>query len=140
LEAELAFFLAKTEPSVYSFGDLEREGATVWDGVTNNLALMNIRSMKTGDECMIYHSGDECAVVGIARVTRGAYPDPNQRNEKLVVVRLESVKRLRKPVTLAELKGRDEFKDFDLIRLPRLSVMRVPEKFWKIILEMSERD
>jgi predicted RNA-binding protein with PUA-like domain len=134
----LAFFLLKTEPSVYSFADLTREGETVWDGVTNNLALKNIRLMRTGDSCFIYHSGDERAVIGIARVVKSAYPDPKKRDEKSAVVKLEAVSALKRPVSLSEMKRRSELRSFDLIRLPRLSVIAVPKKIWDLILELSK--
>ncbi len=136
----MAFFLLKTEPSVYSFDDLAREGETVWDGVTNNLALKNIRLMQTGDSCFIYHSGDERAIVGIAKVIKSAYPDPKERDESLAVVKLKAVSKLKKPVSLSELKGQSELKSFDLIRLPRLSVIEVPKAIWDLILELSKRE
>lgn len=134
----MAHFLLKTEPSTYSFGDLARDGETVWDGVTNNLALKNIRGMKAGDTCLIYHSGAEKAVMGIAKIIRGAYPDPQKDDDKLVVVRIKAVKKLTKPVPLSFLKARKELSAFDLIRLPRLSVMSVPDTVWDMILGMSE--
>ncbi len=136
----MAHFLLKTEPSGYSFDDLVREGETVWDGVTNNFALKNMRTMKAGDTCLIYHSGDEKAAVGIAKVTRQGYPDPKKRDDKLTVVNLKAVKKLRNPVTLASLKERKEFAEFHLIRIPRLSVMSVPDEIWEMILKMSEEE
>ncbi len=134
----MAYFLLKSEPSAYSFADLSLEGETVWDGVTNNLALKNIRLMRPGDSCFIYHSGDERAIVGIAKVVKSAYPNPKKRDEKLAVVNIKAVSKLKRPVSLSELKTRSELKSFDLIRLPRLSVMEVPKKTWDLILELSK--
>ncbi len=133
-------FLLKTEPSVYSFEDLSREGEAVWDGVTNNLALKNLRSMEFGDECLIYHSGNKKAVVGIAKVSKSPYPDPRKRDEKLSVVSLKPVRKLKRPVLLSELKSCKELENFDLIRLPRLSVMRVPEIVWRLIDKLSREE
>lgn len=134
----MAFFLLKTEPTDYSFADLSLEGETIWDGVTNNLALKNIRLMRAGDSCFIYHSGDQRAIVGIAKVIESAHPDPKKRDDKLDVVKIKAVSNLKRPVPLSEMKTRSDLKSFDLIRLPRLSVMAVPERIWAIILEMSK--
>src|SRR2546423_12607696 len=98
-------WLFKTEPSEYSFADLEREQKTVWDGVTNNLALKNLREVRLGDEILIYHSGDEKAIVGLAEAISDAYPDPREDDEKLVVVNIKPKRRLARPVTLAEIKA-----------------------------------
>lgn len=134
----MALFLLKTEPTVYSFDDLALEGETPWDGVTNNLALKTLRSMKAGDDCFIYHSGEERAIVGIAKVTRSGYPDPKKKDRKLTVVDIMAVSRLAKPVSLAKLKSVKGIGDFDLIRLPRLSVMEVPERVWDLITKLSK--
>ncbi len=132
--------MLKTEPQTYSFDNLLNEGECVWDGVTNNLALKNIRAMKAGDRCLIYHSGSEKAVVGEAVVARDPYPDPKKHDGKLVVVNLKPVSKLRNPVSLAILKRRKELRDFDLIRLPRLSVMSLSAEVWKLIFEMSKEE
>ncbi len=134
----MAHFLLKTEPADYSFEDLTREGETVWDGVTNNLALKNLRLMNAGDDCLIYHSGSEKAIVGIAIVTRPGYPDPTKDDGKLTVVDIKASKKLRKPVPLSSLKGIKDLAGFDLVRLPRLSVMPVPDNVWKLLLKISE--
>lgn len=118
-------WLLKTEPSDYSFGDLERERVTTWDGVANPLALRHLREMRTGDEIVVYHTGSERAAVGLARATRGAYADPGSSDLRLVVVELEPVRRFARPVTLALIKADNAFAGIDLIRLPRLSVMPV---------------
>ncbi|HEX4950232.1 MAG TPA: EVE domain-containing protein [Blastocatellia bacterium] len=126
-------WLFKTEPDVYTYDDLEQEKKTVWDGVNNNLALKNLREVRLGDEVLIYHSGDEKAIVGIAEAISDAYPDPNEADEKVVVVNLKPKRRLSRPVTLHEIKAIDELSDFDLVRLPRLSVMPVSAAQWDIL-------
>jgi predicted RNA-binding protein with PUA-like domain len=134
----LAHFLLKTEPSDYSFDDMMHEGETVWDGVTNNLALKNIRLMKAGDDCLIYHSGDDKTIVGIGIVIRHGYPDPKKGDAELTVVDIKASKRLKRPVPLSSLKGIKDLARFDLIRLPRLSVMPVPDNVWKVLMKISE--
>jgi len=126
-------WLLKTEPSTYSFDTLEKEGRAVWDGVANPVALKHLRSMAAGDQALIYHTGAEKQVVGVAKVTRGGYPDPQRDDPKLVVVDLAPVRRVR-PVTLAAIKADSRFADWELVRLPRLSVMPVsPERFKLIV-------
>src|SRR5687767_9978551 len=97
-------WLVKTEPGTYSYDDLEREGRAVWDGVTNPVALRNLRAMKVGEPVAVYHTGDEKAVVGLAEVVRDAYPDP-KKGGRLVVVDLQAKGRLAAPVTLATIKS-----------------------------------
>jgi predicted RNA-binding protein with PUA-like domain len=130
-------WLFKTEPSSYSFQQLQNDRKTVWDGVKNNLALKNLKDIQKGDEILIYHTGDEKAVVGAARALSGAYPDPGKKDPKLLVVDIEPVKALPRPVTLAEVKGNSKLKNFDLARLPRLSIMKVSDEQWKSIEEMA---
>jgi predicted RNA-binding protein with PUA-like domain len=129
-------WLFKTEPSTYSLQDLEHKpDGDVWDGVANALALKHLREVRAGDRVLVYHTGSEKAVVGIAKVTRAAYPDPKQADQKIVVVDLKAEARLTKPVPLADLKKELRYADFALIRLPRLSVMPVPADLWQDILE-----
>ncbi len=132
-------WLLKTEPSTYSFQQLQKDKRTVWDGVKNNLALKHLSGVKKGDWILIYHTGDEKAAVGIARALSGAYPDPGKKDPKLLVVDIEPVKALRRPVTLSEMRGNSRLGKFDLLRLPRLSVMPVSEEQWKVIEEMAGR-
>ena len=132
-------WLFKTEPSTYSWADLERDRRTVWDGVKNALALKHLAAVATGDEVLIYHTGDEKAAVGIAKVVRGAYPDPKQKDVRLVVVDLQPVKALARPVALGEMRANRELAGFDLLRLPRLSVMPVSAEQWAVIMEMARR-
>lgn len=134
----MAYWLLKTEPSTYAFADLVRDKKTVWDGVSNNLALKHIRSMHKGDAVFVYHSGDEKAIVGIAEVASDPYADPTQNNPKLAVVDLKPKEALKSPVTLAEIKARREFAEFPLVRIPRLSVMPVTAAQWNLLLAMSK--
>ena len=133
----MAYWLLKTEPSTYSFSDLERDARTTWDGVTNNLALKHLRSMSKGDLAFIYHTGDEKAIVGIAEIVSNPYPDPKQKDPKIVVVDLKKSGRLNTSVPLAAVKSKKEFSDFLLTRMPRLSVMPVTPAQWKSLLAMA---
>ena len=131
-------WLFKSDPETYSFYDLEREGKTVWDGVSNNLALKHLRSVGKGDSVLIYHTGEERAIVGIAEVLTDAYPDPKQKDSRLVVVDIKAVKKLRRPVSLDEIKKQASLKDFALVRLPCLSVMPVSESQWTELLAVAK--
>ncbi len=133
------YWILKTEASMYSFDDLRRARHAVWDGVKNPLALKHIRSMQPGDEVLIYHSGDEKAVVGRARVTTVAYPDPKKKDPKLVVVELAAGARLPAPVPLSVIKTSPVFKDLALVRMPRLSVVPATAMQWKRLLQLSRR-
>ncbi len=126
-------WLFKTEPNEYSYNDLETEKKAVWDGVSNNLALKNLREVRLGDEVLIYHSGDEKAIVGIAEAITDAYPDPKEIDEKIVVVNVKPKRRLPHPLTLSEIKSLESLSDFDLVRLPRLSVMPVSPAQWDVL-------
>jgi len=117
------YWIVKTEPSTYSYDDLAGQKTTVWDGVKNNLALKHLRQMKPGDRVLVYHTGDEKAVVGVAEVASEPYPDPKQADPKLTVVKLKAGERLPRPVPLAEIKGDRAFADLGLVRMGRLSVM-----------------
>jgi predicted RNA-binding protein with PUA-like domain len=123
----MKYYLAKTEPSVYSIDDLERDGTTVWDGVTNPQAVKAIRAMRAGDRVYIYHSGGVSAVVGIAKVKTAGREDP--KNPKSAVADLEYEGRVDPPVTLAEIKQSGKFNDWALVRQGRLSTMEVPDSF-----------
>lgn len=132
-----AHWLLKTEPSTYSFDRLLKEGSAVWDGVRNNLALTYLRQMKAGDRVLIYHSGAEKAVVGQARISRAAYPDPAQHDPKLVVVDVAPEARLPKPLALAAIKADPPLAELPLIRQSRLSVMPVTTEQWKRLLALA---
>jgi predicted RNA-binding protein with PUA-like domain len=130
-------WLVKEEPTHYSFDQFFEERGTVWSGVRNPLAQKHLRAMKKGDRVFYYHTGNEKAVVGIATVSAAPYPDPADKTGKLVVVELAPERKLKRPVTLAEIKATGRFTDFALVRLPRLSVMPVTEEQWKAIEEMA---
>lgn len=130
-------WLLKTEPGTYSFDDLTRDRTTRWDGVTNPVALKNIRAMNKGDLALIYHTGDEKAVVGIAEIISDPYPDPRAGDPKIVVIDIAAKKRLKRPVTLSQIKAKKSFADFELVKYARLSVMPVKESYWKEILKMA---
>jgi len=134
-----AKWLFKSDPDTYSFDHLERDRRTVWDGVSNNLALKHLRSVRRGDQALIYHTGDERAVVGLAEVVSDAYADPKQKDPRLVVVDLEARERLARPVSLDEIKKQAALKNFDLVRLPRLSVMPVSEAQWNAIVKLAKK-
>jgi predicted RNA-binding protein with PUA-like domain len=123
----MSYFLAKSEPGVYSIDDLERDKRTTWDGVTNAQAVNVIRSMRPGDRVFIYHSGGVSAIVGLATVRSEPRDDP--KNPKSAVVDLEYAGRIDPPVTLAEIKQAPQFADWSLVRQSRLSTMAAPEKF-----------
>ena len=130
-------WLFKEEPTHYSFDDFLRDKKTVWSGVKNALAQKHLRSVKKGDRVFFYHTGDERAVVGIARAAGDAYPDPKDPSGKLAVVDIVPVKKLPRPVTLAEIKADKSFRDFPLVRISRLSVMPVSDKEWARIEKLS---
>ena len=121
------YFLAKSDPETYSLEDLERDGRTAWDGVTNPQAVRAIQEMRPGDKVFIYHSGGGSAIVGLARVV--SEPRPDSKNPKSAVVDFEFIKRLEEPVTLAEIKASGLFNDWALVRQGRLSTMAVPDSF-----------
>ncbi len=129
-------WLLKTEPSAYSFAQLQRDQRAVWDGVKNPMALKHLSQIQKGDRLLIYHTGDEKAVVGIATALSAAYPDPKKRDPKLLVFDLAPVSELRRPVTLAEIKANPNFSRWELVRLPRLSVMPVSREYWAEIERM----
>jgi len=132
-------WLMKSDPDTYSFANLERDGQTRWDGVSNNLALKHLRSAHKGDAVLIYETGDAKAVVGLAEVASDPYPDPKRKDPRLVVVDLKAGRRLSRPVTLAEVKQQPSLKDFYLARMPRLSVMPVTDSQWKAILDLASK-
>jgi predicted RNA-binding protein with PUA-like domain len=134
----MADFLFKTEPSEYSFADLQAKGQGVWDGVRNPVALRNMREMKKGDRAFVYHTGSEKAVVGIARAASLAYPDPKAPSESsLVVIDLVPVAPLKLPVTLAALKANPEFAGSPLVRQGRLSVVPLTAKQAAVIEKLG---
>jgi predicted RNA-binding protein with PUA-like domain len=131
----MAHWLMKSEPESYSWSDLVRDGGTEWDGVRNNAARLHLKAMKRGDEAFFYHSMSDKAVVGIMRVTREGQADP--KDADWVSVRVEPVKALARPVTLAEIKADPRLAKMELIRQSRLSVAPVRNEEWEVVLELA---
>lgn len=127
----MAFWLFKQEPSCYSFADLERDGTTLWDGVGNALAQQHLRRVRRGDRVLFYHTGQEKAVVGEMVVAADPVPDPAVGDERRVAVPVQAARRWPRPVTLAEIKADEGLRDWELVRLPRLSVVPVREEQWQ---------
>jgi predicted RNA-binding protein with PUA-like domain len=132
-------WLFKEEPTHYSYDAFAKDKRTVWSGVKNPVAQKHLHAVTRGDRIFYYHTGDEKAIVGIAKATGDAYPDPHDPAGKLAVVDIAPVRKLKRPVTLKEIKAEPAFKDFPLVRIPRLSVMPVTEAEWNRIESMSER-
>ena len=131
-------WLFKEEPANYSFDDFVRVKKTVWSGVKNPLAQKHLHAVKKGDRVFYYHTGNEKAVVGIAKAVSNGYADPNDKSGKLAVVDLEPVSKLPRPVTLAEIKADPAFKTFPLVRIARLSVMPVTDEEWTRIVAKAK--
>jgi predicted RNA-binding protein with PUA-like domain len=134
----MANWLFKEEPSNYSFDAFVKDKKTVWSGVRNPVAQKHLHAVKKGDNIFYYHTGDEKSVIGVARALRDAYPDPDDKSGKAAVVDIEPVRKLNRPVTLAEIKADDRFKTFPLVRISRLSVMPVSDAEWKRIESMAD--
>ena len=134
-----SFWLVKQEPSAYSWSDFVADGKSSWTGVRNFSARNNLRAMRLGDEVLFYHSGDEKAVVGIAKVTRTAYPDRTAKEGDWSTVDLAAVKPLAWPVSLREIKANSRLKGIPLVRQSRLSVMPLTEPEFREIVNMASR-
>ena len=132
-------WLVKEEPTHYGWDAFVKDRKAVWSGVRNALAQRHLRTIKKGDRVFYYHSGNEKAVVGIAKALSNAYPDPEDKSGKYVAVDLAPVERLPRPVTLAEIKADPAFKDFPLVRISRLSVMPVSDAEWTRIESLARR-
>ena len=132
----MSYWLLKSEPQDYSYADLEQAQTAVWDGVKNPLALKHMRTMQPSDLALFYHTGSQRRVVGIVEVITVPYPDPALNDPKRVVVDIRAVRSLPQPVSLAQIK-QGNFTGFDLIRLPRLSVVPVPTQYWQQILQLA---
>jgi predicted RNA-binding protein with PUA-like domain len=130
-------WLFKEEPSNYSFDALVKDKKTTWSGVKNPLAQKHLHAVSRGDRIFYYHTGDEKAVVGIAKALGDAYADPADGSGKQAVVDVAPVRRLPRPVTLAAIKATPAFKDFALVRISRLSVMPVTDEEWERIEQMA---
>jgi len=135
----MAYWLFKEEPDHYSFEQLLRDKRTVWAGVENNLALKHLRSVQKGDHVFYYHTGKEKAVVGVMEVVKDPYRDPKRDDDRFVVVDVKPVRRLDRPVSLAEIKSNPRFADFALVRISRLSIMPVTDEQWTEIERLSKQ-
>jgi len=131
-------WLLKSEPFKYSWEQFEKDQRTFWDGVRNFQARNNLREMNVGDWCLYYHSNEGKEVVGIAEVVKTAYQDPTTDNPQWVVVDIKPVKKLKNPVSLAQMKGDSRLSDMGLIKQPRLSVISLTESQFNIILELAD--
>lgn len=133
------YWLIKSEPNTYSWDDLVKLGRDHWDGVRNYQARNNIRKMQQGDLCLFYHSVNEKSVIGIAEVVTDHYPDPTTDDDRWSVVDVVPVRKLKRPVTLADVKAEDRLSEMQLVKNTRLSVQEVKKEEFDIVLELSER-
>jgi predicted RNA-binding protein with PUA-like domain len=133
----MAYWLVKSEPFKYSWEQFVKDGQTFWDGVRNYAARNNLKAMKKGDQVFFYHSNEGLEIVGIAKVVKEAYQDPTTDEEAWVVVDLKPVKKLKKPVSLKDIKAEKRLQNMDLLRLGRLSVGSVKNDEWKIVMAMA---
>lgn len=133
----MAHWLVKSEPFKYSWDQFVKDKQTFWDGVRNYAARNNLRTMKKGDELFFYHSNEGLEIVGIAKVVKEAYQDPTTDEDAWVVVDLKPVRKLKKPVTLAQMKADKRLANMDLLRLGRLSVGKVTDEEWEVVLELA---
>ena len=131
-------WLFKTEPQDYSFDDLQRDKRVMWAGMRNSVTLKNLRDVRLGDQILIYHAGDENALVGMAEAVTDAYPDPEENDESIVVVEIRPRRKFSQPVLLAELKASFTLNDLDPARLPLLSIMPVSNSHWEAIQDLSK--
>jgi predicted RNA-binding protein with PUA-like domain len=134
----MAYWLVKSEPSVYSWEQFEKDGKTVWDGIRNYASRLHLRAMKKGDEVLYYHSNEGLDIVGIAKVIKEAYQDPST-DEDWAAVDLKPVKKLKHPVSLKQIKTEKRLKDMALLRISRLSVQPVTDAEWAVIMELSNQ-
>ena len=131
------YWLIKSEPFKYSFDQLLKDKKTVWDGVRNYAARLNLRAMKKGDLAFFYHSNEGVEIVGIAKITKEAFQDPTTDDERWVAVEVAPVRKLKNPVTLAQIKAEPKLVDMDLVRLGRLSTQSVKPEEWEMVLKMA---
>ena len=133
----MGYWLVKSEPSVYSFESFLKEKETRWDGIRNYAARLHLRNMKKGDEVLFYHSNEGLAIVGIAKVTRTAYPDPTAKEGDWSAVDLKAIRKLKSPVSLDSIKKDKNLFQMALVRIGRLSVQPVTEKEWNTIMQLA---
>ncbi len=133
----MAYWLVKSEPSVYSWQQLVQEKQTIWSGVRNYAARINLRGMKKGDEVLYYHSNEGVEIVGIAKVIKEAYQDPTTEDDRWVAVDLKPLRKLKNTVSLEIIKKDTRLTNMDLVRLGRLSVQAVKQEEWEIIMTLA---
>ena len=133
----MAYWLIKSEPSAYSWDQFVKDKKTSWTGVRNAQAAINLKAMKVGDRCFFYHSNDGKEIVGIAEVTKAAYPDPTDKDGKAVTVDVKPVEPVKVPVPLSAIKADAHFKELGLVRQSRLSVSPVSAEHWKLLMKMA---
>tara|TARA_B100001027_G_scaffold198747_1_gene157054 strand:- start:1070 stop:1474 length:405 start_codon:yes stop_codon:yes gene_type:complete len=131
------YWLLKSEPSAWSWGQQVKEGSSMWDGVRNYQARNNLKKMKKGDKCFFYHSVSEKSIVGIVEVVKEHYPDPTDESGKFVVVDVKATKKLKNIVSLDQIKKTKKLRDIALIKQTRLSVMPIHKDEWQTIIKMS---
>lgn len=131
------YWVLVTDPNEYSFRDLERETETVWDGVAEYVSLKNLRDIDDGEQVLIFHSGDQMAFVGTARVTSDPYPNPRETDASMMVVDVEPLNPLDPPVPLLDIQDLPEFQDFDLVSEPEIEVAPITPQQWERIFQMS---
>lgn len=134
----MAYWLVKTEPHEYSYDDLERARRDMWDGVRNHAAQKHLRAMQPGDQVLIYHTGNERAIIGVGEVATSAYSDPTDTTGRAQAVDIVPLGRLKRPIALVEIKQLPEFGTWELVRLPRLSVMPVPPDVWSRLMQLAQ--
>ena len=133
----MKYWLLKSEPHTWSWDNQVKEGASMWDGVRNYQARNNLKEMKKNDLCFFYHSVTERSIVGIVKVVKEYYPDPTDKTDRFVVVDVKATKKLKKPVSLDQIKENNKLKDIALVKQSRLSVMPLKKTEWDIIIKMS---
>ena len=133
----MAHWLIKSEPEVYSWDQLVKDGQTRWDGIRNYAARLHLRAMKKGDQVFFYHSNKGTEIVGVAAVTRESYPDPTSSDPAWFAIDVKPLKKLAKPVTLDQIKKEKKLAGMALVRISRLSVQPVSEQEWEIVMKMA---
>ncbi|MEO7444041.1 MAG: EVE domain-containing protein [Ferruginibacter sp.] len=133
----MAYWLVKSEPKVYGWDEFEQEKKTSWDGIRNYAARLNLRAMKKKDKCFFYHSNEGLSIVGICEVSKEQYPDPTTKDDRWISVELKALKKLKNPVSLANIKNNPLLEKMTLLKISRLSVQPITEKEWQIVIQMS---
>lgn len=135
--SERGLWLMKSEPEKYAFADLQRDGATNWDGVRNNQAALYLKAMKVGDQALFYHSQKDLAAVGLMTVSKEAFLDPSDPAGRFVAVEVKPLRPLKQPVTLAQMKAEPKLADMKMFRQFRLSVVPITPEEWAVIMGLA---